>query len=524
MSDLEGLDTLIQDYLNGTADEAGIAELQRHVVGNPSAAERLFDAAWIDSSLAQQFRQTRRVVELQSLLKAEPVTTASQGKAVAVRRDSKRTWRGWSWVAIAVVVLVAVGVWCGLYFGSRLLGPDPAMIAQQPHRVISGQVLIGGRNTTELPVGSIIHIADQQAATIRLSDGSQAELDAASVAVLRGRTHQSRQLVELIEGGGMFRVTESEGDFRVKTSVGNVTVVGTKFSVELVSSNAGRITDSSGQNNGLQARHTSKGGEKMRKSILMAVVVLSGVVQVDIAGKTCTLMGGDGQVFAGEQDAKPRLHRSTGALGSIDAGKITIVQRGDRGERSLSFSIGKDTKVFVQTDQDEKVKVRGEGGERTVKRPKVAQGKLSDLKEAQRVTVTHDARGKAVKIFGHRPPRPRKSGEGERRRGPGRVGGVVGTVSANSVTIVQRGDRGERSRSFSIDKDTQVFVQTDQDENVKVRDEEGERTVKRPKLAKVKASDLKKGQRVTVTFDASRKALKILGHRPPKPRKGGEDG
>jgi hypothetical protein len=111
--------------------------------------------------------------------------------------------------------------------------------------------------------------------------------------------------------------------------------------------------------------------------------------------------------------------------------------------------------------------------------------------------------------------------EGEGKPKPKSFGGQLSKIEGNSISVLQRGDSGERSESFTTDNDTKVLIETDQDETVPG---EGGGTRTRPKLAEAKLSDLKVGQRVTVSYLEGGKAVKVIGHRPPKPRVGGEDG
>lgn len=111
-----------------------------------------------------------------------------------------------------------------------------------------------------------------------------------------------------------------------------------------------------------------------------------------------------------QEKEKPRVINATGIVSKVDAGSLTVVQRGDSGERSTTFVVGAQTKVLVQTNEDDVVK--GEGG-RERKTPKTKEGKSADLKVDQRVTVSYAEAGKADTILILRPTPPRKK-EGER--------------------------------------------------------------------------------------------------------------
>lgn len=115
--------------------------------------------------------------------------------------------------------------------------------------------------------------------------------------------------------------------------------------------------------------------------------------------------------LAAEEKGQPRPQKLTGTLTKVEGAALTVVIRGDSGERSETFSTDASTKVLIETDQDETVKVKGEGGDRDVTRPKTAPVKLADLKIGQRVSVTHTADKKASEVMGLRPPKPRTEGE-----------------------------------------------------------------------------------------------------------------
>jgi hypothetical protein len=119
-----------------------------------------------------------------------------------------------------------------------------------------------------------------------------------------------------------------------------------------------------------------------------------------------------GTVALAEEKSKPRPQTHAGQLTKVEGNALTVTQRGDKGERSETFTVAADTKILIETAEDETVKVKGEGGERTITRPKVQEGKITDLKVGQRVSVTYAADRKVTQVTGHRPPKPRK-GEGQ---------------------------------------------------------------------------------------------------------------
>jgi hypothetical protein len=107
-----------------------------------------------------------------------------------------------------------------------------------------------------------------------MSDGSEAELAPASSANFRGRVGDARQVVELNQGAGKFKVAKAPDSFRIDTPSGRVSVLGTEFTVEL--------------------RKQKKG------PAALAVSVASGRVRVEAGGQTRELGPGESRVFGVE--------------------------------------------------------------------------------------------------------------------------------------------------------------------------------------------------------------------------------
>jgi hypothetical protein len=122
-----------------------------------------------------------------------------------------------------------------------------------------------------------------------------------------------------------------------------------------------------------------------------------------------------------EEKRVPRPRTMAGVLAKVKDNTLTLTLRGDAGERTETFVLAKDAVVKIESQEDETVKVKGEGGnERTINRPKVIDAKLADLKVGQRVSVTfiqekEGADKNAQKVLGHRAAKPRK--EGDRKEG-----------------------------------------------------------------------------------------------------------
>jgi len=112
----------------------------------------------------------------------------------------------------------------------------------------------------------------------------------------------------------------------------------------------------------------------------------------------------------GQEKGKPRAQSASGVVSKIDGTSLTITQRGDSGERSTMFAIGAQTKILIQTNEDNIVKAEG-GNDRKV--PKTKEGKIADVKVDQRVAVGFAEAGKADSVLVLRASPPRKK-EGEK--------------------------------------------------------------------------------------------------------------
>lgn len=132
------------------------------------------------------------------------------------------------------------------------------------------------------------------------------------------------------------------------------------------------------------------------------------------ASWTCLALGTLGLWLApaiAEEKGKRRPQTYPGTLSKVEGNSLTIMQKGDKGERSEIFIVTADTKIRVETEEDVKVKVKKEREEREVTVPKVIEAKLADLKIGERVTVTCVADKKATDVLAHRPAKKKKEGE-----------------------------------------------------------------------------------------------------------------
>jgi anti-sigma factor RsiW len=249
---------LIDAYLNGTIDAAELAELNRLLETDPAAADELAAAAAIDEFVERYFYEEPYREEMRSTL----ARLAPPRRRVA------------PWLAVAAALLVAIG---GLTAWQVTRRPEV------PYEVLSGRLLVEGVPTERIVEGTPVVVGGAEPAVLQLTDGTRAELDPESEAIVHGPQGATRQVVELRSGSGLFRVPKGDGRFRVETAVGSVTSLGTEFSVDY------SLPHSEGES----AMRTISTG-----IAALAVSVVTGMVQVDIQNKSFTLSSGESRVFA----------------------------------------------------------------------------------------------------------------------------------------------------------------------------------------------------------------------------------
>jgi hypothetical protein len=238
------------------------------------------------------------------------------------RSPFPRRWIGWA--AAAAVLLLAVATWQFHPWGNRARRSPPGTPGAS--EVASGDVLLDGAPARTIPPGSAIRIAGSVPATIHLADGSEAEFEPGARAVLHGSVPGLRQWIELNEGGGTFRVEKANGEFEVETQLGCVIALGTEFSVRL------RPAHEEGESN-----------IKMH-NVVLAVAVLSGLVQVKSGSDVYVLGGGESRVFAQELEGKHKPENVRGgSIVSVDATKIVLKNR--NGE--TTYELAADVQVTI---------------------------------------------------------------------------------------------------------------------------------------------------------------------------------
>jgi hypothetical protein len=329
MAESDRVPELIDRYLNGTIAADELRDLNRALEADPSAVDKFWAAAEIDSLLENHFGNEPRRAEMENRLT----------KLTMVGKTRRRT----VWL-VAASLLVAVGG-MALWQWNREAFPR--------NDVISGRVLVDGTQSGAIVEGAPVVVWGDAPAVIRLSDGSQAELDPESEVVVHGGGTAARQVVELLSGSGSFHVPKGERRFRVDTAVGSVTSADTDFSIDFLRSHA-------------------EGEEDVRiipASIAALVVsVAAGIVQVDVQNQSFTLSSGESRVFASApNDAKEKKGAVPvppgDLLGFEYNGKSVALERTFPGIRSALLLTDEQKRQFdaaqKETVQSESVRAAG---------------------------------------------------------------------------------------------------------------------------------------------------------------------
>jgi len=376
------LEDLLDGYLLLDLGQAEQAELEEVLGSDASARKQLVERVLMEVHLYRSCSDAGKTAVAVEPQQVRTEQTPARGAGVSARPAR------WRWAAVAAAALLAVGA--GLLL---VLWPT-----SRQAEVLSGSVLVNEVRGTRIPPGATIKVLGESPAVVRLTDGSRAELEPSTEVVFR-KSDSARQVLELIAGGGRFSVTRGGGQFRIETTIGVLTVLGTEFSVRLLAPNG----------------HDPEAARGTAGKMALSVSVASGLVQVESGGETVTLEAGQSRRFGPEGDRRPKEVSHSGLLTRIDGGAITILRKREKVEETKTIAVDGDTKVLIETDQMEFVP--GEGG-KMKQRPKVAQGALADLKAGQQVTVTCTEDGiKVLKVLIHRLPAPKIGKEKDKEGG-----------------------------------------------------------------------------------------------------------
>lgn len=229
---------------------------------------------------------------------------------------------------------------------------------------------------------------------------------------------------------------------------------------------------------------------------MLFVAVTTGLVSVNAGGITEQLSGGHSAAYGEEKPARDAV--VTGKVKAVDADKKTITLAsketdGGKVTPEQTFTLGDGLKVTVNGKA----------------------GKLEDVKAKMDVQLLLTADKKSVTEIrtrigeggGEKPERPLKGFRGE-----------VSKVDDKSITVVQRGDSGARSETFSLEG-AKILVETNEDVIIKG---DGGREVARPKTVEGKLSDIKAGQIVTLSIKADKLTTVTVARQKKGEEKKGE--
>jgi ferric-dicitrate binding protein FerR (iron transport regulator) len=110
--------------------------------------------------------------------------------------------------------------------------------------------------------------------------------------------------------------------------------------------------------------------------------------------------------------------------------------------------------------------------------------------------------------------------EGDRSPKQVSYSGLLTRIDGGAITILRKREKAEETRTFAVDEDTKVLIETDRMESVPG---EGGKMKQRPTVVDGQLPDLKVGRQVTVTCtEDGGKVVKVLVHRLPAPKIGKE--
>ena len=237
--------------------------IHRHLAGEElteeqrtALNERLRKFPRLRKRLAEMAFEQANLRDALTVSEAVPILIVSEPAAAPLLKPAAPKPRPWILPVAAAAACLSI-IFAIVFWSAS--GPDA------PFKVVAGEVKVEGPK---------VHVTGAAPALFRMSDGSETELAPASAAVFHGRKGDARQVVELSQGSGKFKVAKAPESFRVDTSVGSIAVLGTEFTVEL--------------------RRQKKGPPAL------AVSVASGRVRVDAAGQKKELGPGESRVFGVE--------------------------------------------------------------------------------------------------------------------------------------------------------------------------------------------------------------------------------
>lgn len=335
---------LIERHFAGLLSPAEQAELAELVTNDPSAADLFASAGRLESSLRSHFQEAARI-------RGASTALGNMREQFAARSPSRRRWAG---LALAAAILVVVwSLW------ESPLPTDP----RGDSTVVKGQVVVEGKDSPRPRHGELVRAVGPDEAILRMSDGSIAAIEPDTQMIVFGEVGEIRQVVELVEGSGKFRVEPGGEQFQVETRVGRVTSLDGEFRVRLTPRKNAEDRVFPG---------TDVAG--------LGVMATSGVVQVQIDGKIHTLVAGQDQIFVPDREARRGLRETVAILSAIQPTSVSVFH-GEGRRREVVHPLAEDVAVTIDgqpatlsrlkpgmtvylqrfADEDDVIAVRAEG-------------------------------------------------------------------------------------------------------------------------------------------------------------------
>ena len=327
-------DLLLDHFLSGEATAEELAELAALLRADPEKRRVLAMRSLLEVQMRKAFSGI-------AMPEPAPAAVPTAPVPITVPMTPSRGRIGIRWAAAAAVLFAMAA---GIYVISDI---QKARIP--PAAIDSGQVRINKVEVPNIPADQPFEVTGDKAAVVRLADGSQAEFEPGTKALLRRPSGSARQIIELQEGGGAFSVTKAQAQFQVETPVGTVAVVGTEFTVQLSRPNANLPV-----------------GEQ---PLAMRVAVRTGSVAVHAGSKSYLLSAGDDRIFPEPDKTPPATEIALGnkeptakpdpedhgvqeieaTLKAIDAAKGSIVvrTRENNKETERRIDVSKDASIFL---------------------------------------------------------------------------------------------------------------------------------------------------------------------------------
>lgn len=387
---------LLDRFLGGEATREEQAELETLLRGDAAKRRRLAERLLLEVHLYKAFAGIAPV----------------QRAPISLARFQRFVPAAWA----AAVLLLALSAWLIFYAYPGRRGGTQGVVE-------SGQVRAGNATIAHIAPEVPFAVAGPDVAVIRLPDGTRAELDPGSQAIVHAQAGAARPTVELLQGGGKFEVPPGQGQFRVDTPLGTVTVLGTVFAVRL------------------------------QQAASLQVAVVSGKVQVQCAGKLRMLTAGESGSFPESNDKPNRVaepakndelpENIVGVLREIDAARsrinVTMVDQGEVAERILK--VASDAPVIVNG-----IVVR-----------------LADLRVGKQVHLRLSDDRRLVlliqqEVAKHEDPGP--ANPGPLKDDPTEIAGILKTVQAikNSITVTTVAQGQAVDETFGLAGDLEVLV------------------------------------------------------------------